>query len=73
MDVGIVDNRGEWWGGTTRVVFQYRSSRYSAWRDLDFGYASGRSFATVQAMYQGDGYYRVWAPDLGLAEEKSYA
>jgi len=69
----VIDNAGKFWAGSVRLILQYRASRYDIWRSLDFDSSTGSHTASMVSAYQGDGYYRVYAPDYGFSTEMSYA
>ena len=73
LQAAVRDTTGRWWRSSVRLIFQYRASRYSSWRNLDYDNSTKTSYAILIAGYQGDGYYRVYAPELNLANEISYA
>lgn len=69
----VIANDGTSWGGTVKLVLQYRASRFDPWKNIDYDYQDRYNYAVLIAPSGEAGYWRVYAPSLGMQTSTLYS
>jgi len=72
---GVKGSDGREWAKRTKIVLQFRSSRYDAWENVDFDFNTLRNYARLfvnSTQCSTEGWFRLYAPEYGLKLESGF-